>query len=223
MSTPWPVIAVTAGEPAGVGPEICLRLPDFAREHRSAARIVVLADRSLLTRTAAALQLPVVVRDWDPALPVQAGTLDVLHLPLAASVHPGRLDPANSPCVLALLDRALAGCRSGEFAAMVTAPVHKGVINDAGIAFTGHTAQPERTRDALFGPAQHGVRQILALGVQRRGEFRPAVQNRRRTVLESGHYVLAVKVVRNALYGVDRYAVIANQSCGHLVLGGKGI
>ena len=139
MSTPWPVIAVTAGEPAGVGPEICLRLPDFAREHRSAARIVVLADRSLLTRTAAALQLPVVVRDWDPALSVQAGTLDVLHLPLAASVHPGRLDPANSPCVLALLDRALAGCRSGEFAAMVTAPVHKGVINDAGIAFTGHT------------------------------------------------------------------------------------
>lgn len=137
--TGLPTIAVTTGEPAGIGPEICLRLADRSLAARLPARIVVLADRSLLAERAAALQLPVLLRDWQPALPPQAGTLEVLHLPLRVSAQPGRLEPANSPYVLALLDRALAGCLRGEFAAMVTAPVHKGVINDAGIPFTGHT------------------------------------------------------------------------------------
>jgi 4-hydroxythreonine-4-phosphate dehydrogenase len=79
------------------------------------------------------------LRDWASELPPQQGVLDILHLPLAAPSSPGRLDPANANYVLRLLDRALDGCRSGEFAAMVTAPVHKGVINDAGVHFTGHT------------------------------------------------------------------------------------
>ena len=106
------VIAVTSGEPAGIGPEICLRLKDAALP----ARIVVIGDRSLL-----------------PGVP------DVVHVPLARPRQAGHLDPANSRYVLALLDRAIAGCVSGEFQAMVTAPVQKSVINDAGIAFTGHT------------------------------------------------------------------------------------
>jgi 4-hydroxythreonine-4-phosphate dehydrogenase len=130
-----PLIAVTSGEPAGVGPELCLRLGELAGE----ARPVILADRTLLQQRASALGLPVVLRDYLPGQAAQAGGLDVLHVPLAAPAEAGRLDPANGPYVLALLDRALAGCRSGEFAAMVTAPVHKGVINDAGVAFTGHT------------------------------------------------------------------------------------
>jgi len=134
-----PVIAVTVGEPAGIGPDICLRLLDRARGASFAARIVVLADRLLLAERAALLQRSVRLRDWDPSLPPRADTLDVLHLPLAVAACAGRPDPANAPQVLALLDRALDGCRSGEFAAMVTAPVHKGVINDAGIDFTGHT------------------------------------------------------------------------------------
>jgi len=134
-----PAIAVTVGEPAGVGPEICLRLLERARQAPFGARIVVLADRSLLAERAAALHLSIRLRAWDPSLPPQADTLDVLHLPLAAHALAGRLDPANAQQVLALLDRALAGCQSGEFAAMVTAPIHKGVINDAGIPFTGHT------------------------------------------------------------------------------------
>ncbi|MBN8452441.1 4-hydroxythreonine-4-phosphate dehydrogenase PdxA [Accumulibacter sp.] len=134
-----PVIAVTVGEPAGIGPDICLRLLDRARQAPFSAHVVVLADRFLLAERAALLQLPVSLRDWDASLPPRAGTLDVLHLPLAVPACAGRLDPANAPQVLALLDRALAGCRSGEFAAMVTAPVHKGVINDAGMRFTGHT------------------------------------------------------------------------------------
>jgi 4-hydroxythreonine-4-phosphate dehydrogenase len=106
------VIAVTSGEPAGIGPEICLRL----KEANLPARIVVIGDRSLL-----------------PGVP------EVAHLPLARPRQAGHLDPANSRYVLALLDRAIAGCLSGEYQAMVTAPVQKSVINDAGIPFTGHT------------------------------------------------------------------------------------
>jgi len=117
-----PVIAVTSGEPAGIGPDICLALA--GRE--SAARIVVLGDRDLMTARAARLGCSL-------------DGLDILHVPLRQPVQAGRLDAGNAAYVLELLDRALAGCRSGEFAAMVTAPVHKGVINEAGIPFTGHT------------------------------------------------------------------------------------
>lgn len=159
-----PVLAVTTGEPAGVGPEICLRLLERARERPFPARIVVLADRSLLAARAELLNLSGDLRDWDPSLPPQAGTLEVLHLPLAIDAHPGRLTPANSPYVLALLDRALAGCLSGEFSAMVTAPVHKGVINDAGIHFTGHTeylAERTGTRRVVMMLAGGGLRVAL--------------------------------------------------------------
>lgn len=134
-----PVIAVTSGEPAGIGPELCLRLAEPAVQQRFAARLVVLGDRELLAARARLLGLPIEVHDWQAGAPAQPGTLDVLHLAADAASFPGRLDPANSRYVLRLLDRALDGCRSGEFAAMVTAPVHKGVINDAGIPFTGHT------------------------------------------------------------------------------------
>jgi 4-hydroxythreonine-4-phosphate dehydrogenase len=112
MSGRRPVIAVTSGEPAGIGPELCVKL---ARESFP-ARIVVLGERALLE-----------------------GGPDVEHVPLVHSVVVGKLDPANSRYVLQLLDRAVQGCLAGEFAAMVTAPVQKSVINDAGIAFTGHT------------------------------------------------------------------------------------
>lgn len=159
-----PTIAVTVGEPAGVGPDICLRLLDRARGTPFAARVVVLADRALLTERAAALKLPGALRDWDPSLPPQAGTLEVLHVPLAARSCPGRLDPGNAPQVLALLDRALAGCQAGEFAAMVTAPVHKGVINDAGIRFTGHTeylAERTGTRRVVMMLTGGGLRVAL--------------------------------------------------------------
>ena len=130
-----PRIAVTSGEPAGIGPELCLSLA----RHSCGAHPVVLADRGLLAERAARLGLNVSCRDYHPANPAADGVLDVLHVPLASPAKPGQLDPANGPYVLALLDRALAGCQSGEFAAMATAPVHKGVINQAGMHFTGHT------------------------------------------------------------------------------------
>ena len=130
-----PRIAVTSGEPAGIGPELCLSLA----RHSCGAHPVVLADRGLLAERAARLGLNVSCRDYHPANPAADGVLDVLPVPLASPAKPGELDAANGPYVLALLDRALAGCQSGEFAAMATAPVHKGVINQAGVHFTGHT------------------------------------------------------------------------------------
>jgi 4-hydroxythreonine-4-phosphate dehydrogenase len=129
-----PVIAVTTGEPAGIGPELCLQL---AAQHFS-ARLVLLADRELLAARAATVGWSGALPDYVPDTSPTAG-LEVLHSPLARSSQAGQLDPENAPYVLALLDRALAGCRSGEFAAMVTAPVHKGIINQAGTPFSGHT------------------------------------------------------------------------------------
>jgi 4-hydroxythreonine-4-phosphate dehydrogenase len=107
-----PVIALTSGEPAGIGPELCVRLC----AERLDARIVAIGERGLLR-----------------------GCPHVEHVPLQRPRVAGQLDPANSRYVLAVLDRAVRGCLEGEFDAMVTAPVHKGVINDAGIGFTGHT------------------------------------------------------------------------------------
>lgn len=107
-----PLIAVTSGEPAGIGPELCVMLAQQA----FAARLVAIGDRGLL-----------------------AGFPQVEHVPLERPRTPGKLDAGNSRYVLAVLERALRGCLSGEYAAMVTAPVQKSIINDAGIAFTGHT------------------------------------------------------------------------------------
>ncbi|HVN45891.1 MAG TPA: 4-hydroxythreonine-4-phosphate dehydrogenase PdxA [Steroidobacteraceae bacterium] len=135
-----PRIALTSGEPAGIGPELCLALAAGTLP----CELVCLGDRALLAERARALQLPVRLRDYVPGNPSaaaarQPGELLVAHLPLAAPSVPGRPDAANARYVLALLDRAIDGALSQEFAALVTAPVHKGVINDAGIAFTGHT------------------------------------------------------------------------------------
>ena len=130
-----PRIAVTSGEPAGIGPELCLRLAGRS----DALQPVILGDRKLLEQRAGALGISITFRDFQPENPVDHDRMDVLHTPLAVTARAGELDPANARYVLTLLDRALAGCRSGEFAAMVTAPVHKGVINEAGIPFTGHT------------------------------------------------------------------------------------
>ena len=132
---PLPIIAITSGEPAGIGPDICLALA----RRRLPCRTLILADRELLAARAAQLGLALRLRAFDAVRPATADELEVLHVPIKAPVTAGRPAPLNSPYVLALLDRAVAGCMDGSFAAMVTAPVHKGVINDAGIPFTGHT------------------------------------------------------------------------------------
>ena len=161
---PRPTVVVTSGEPGGVGPELCLHLA-ADRWAAAPARLVVLGDRGLLAQRAAQIGLPVTMRDWQAGLLPEPGTLDVLHEPLARSAQPGRLDACNAGYVLRLLDRACDGCVSGDYAAMVTAPVHKGVINDAGIAFTGHTeylAERTQTQQVVMMLAGGGLRVALA-------------------------------------------------------------
>ncbi|HEX4585838.1 MAG TPA: 4-hydroxythreonine-4-phosphate dehydrogenase PdxA [Burkholderiaceae bacterium] len=117
-------IAITTGEPAGIGPEVALRAAQaYARP------CVLLGDRALLESTARSAGLP-----WPLPSPCS-----ILHESLPHAVVPGRPHAANAGYVLKLLDRAVLGCRSGAFAAMATAPVNKAVINEAGIAFSGHT------------------------------------------------------------------------------------
>ena len=131
-------IAITPGEPAGVGPDLCVRLA----QEPWPAELVAIADPALLATRAAALGVPLHLRPFRadaPARPQAAGELSCIAVNLAAPVLPGRLDPANAPYVVETLRRAVAGCQAGELAALVTGPVHKGVINDAGIAFSGHT------------------------------------------------------------------------------------
>ncbi|MDH5264299.1 MAG: 4-hydroxythreonine-4-phosphate dehydrogenase PdxA [Betaproteobacteria bacterium] len=131
MST-LPVIAITAGEPAGIGPDLCAILAG----RRFAARLVFVGDRGVISARARRRGLGFDVPDYAPGADAP---MSVLHVAAPAPVAAGRLDPANGRHVLALLDRALDGCLSGEFAAMVTAPVQKSTINDAGVPFTGHT------------------------------------------------------------------------------------
>lgn len=155
------LLAVTAGEPAGIGPDLCLQL---ARQEQA---LVVLADKNMLQQRAALLGLNVQLHDYDPQhrSPLPPGHLRVLHVPVAQPVQVGQLNPANSPYVLNLLTRAMQGCQSGEFAGMVTLPVHKGVINDAGIPFTGHTeflAEKLHAEQVVMMLAGGGLRVALA-------------------------------------------------------------
>ena len=130
-------IALTAGEPAGIGPDLCL----VAASKRRSWPLVCLGDRELLSARARRLRLPVRFSDYQPGGDIEyaAGTLTVLHEPLATDCVPGRLELKNARSVLALIDRAVDGCLAGEFCAVVTAPVQKSLINDAGVAFSGHT------------------------------------------------------------------------------------
>lgn len=153
------LLAITSGEPAGIGPDLCLQLM------RHTVPLVVVADREMLQQRAAQLGLTVRLHDYVPGQPLQRDALNVLHLPLARPVQPGRLDGANAPYVLEMLRRAVQGCCNGEFAGMVTAPVHKGVINDAGIPFTGHTeflAERTGTPLVVMMLAGGGMRVALA-------------------------------------------------------------
>jgi len=133
--TRTPVLAITSGEPAGVGPELCLALAG----HAWPGRVVVLADERMLAERMAQAGLSVPLHAYEPDGKPPPGALEVLHAPLVVPPVAGSLDVNNARCVLAMLDRAIDGCQRGEFAGMVTAPVHKGIICDAGVAFSGHT------------------------------------------------------------------------------------
>lgn len=131
-------IAITPGEPAGIGPDLLVALAQTAQT----AQLIAVASPQLLQQRAALLGLPLALKPWTPAQPPAAhtaGELWVLPIELGAAVTPGVLDITNSRYVIDTLAQAIDGCARGEFDALVTAPVHKGVINDAGIPFSGHT------------------------------------------------------------------------------------
>jgi 4-hydroxythreonine-4-phosphate dehydrogenase len=143
-----PRIVVTSGEPAGIGPDLCCQIA----EREWPCDLVFACDAQLLAQRAQQLKLSLNIETYDPARRTnhRAGTLRVLHRATRGEVAPGKLNVANARYVLDLLDAAADGCTSGEFDAMVTAPVQKSVINDAGIPFSGHTEYlAERTGSAL--------------------------------------------------------------------------
>jgi 4-hydroxythreonine-4-phosphate dehydrogenase len=143
-----PRLILTCGEPAGIGPDLCIEIAHRAWQ----CELIVAGDAELLQERARLLRNPVTFVPYarcDERTAHAAGILKVLHIPVAAPVRAGQLDRANARHVLQLLDRAIDGCSAGEFDAMVTAPVHKSVINDAGVKFSGHTEYlAERTGGA---------------------------------------------------------------------------
>jgi 4-hydroxythreonine-4-phosphate dehydrogenase len=127
-------IAVTSGEPAGIGPDLCVRLA----ERPWPVRVVLFGDIELLRDRARRLGAGVRLVPYAKRNAAPSGAIEVAHYPLATTVIAGNPDSANARTVLAILDAAVAGCLAGDFAAMVTAPVPQSRINAAGLAFTGH-------------------------------------------------------------------------------------
>jgi 4-hydroxythreonine-4-phosphate dehydrogenase len=135
MSVTTPVLAITPGEPAGIGPEILLKL---CHEHPG-FRILAVADPQLLRQTAESLGFRHTIEDWSPGMEIRPGELVCHPVQLNEPGTPGRLDPANATYVLKTLTEAVSLVQAGHAAALVTGPVHKGVINDSGRPFSGHT------------------------------------------------------------------------------------
>ena len=123
--TKQPILAITSGEPAGIGVDICLDLPDMDLP----CRVVVLGDAHLLQKRADCLRKSIKIREFNPFRQPEKNTIDVQHIPLRDVCVAGQLNPQNSPYVIELLDTAMNGIENGVFSGMVTAPVHKGVIN----------------------------------------------------------------------------------------------
>lgn len=156
--------ALTPGEPAGIGPDLCLLLSREAQPHP----LIAIASRQLLEQRARTLGVDInlieVTAERLPTVPATAGALYVWDTPLGAEATAGQLDTANSAYVLQTLTRAGQGCLDGLFDGMITAPVHKGVINDAGITFSGHTeflADLTRTQQVVMMLATRGLRVAL--------------------------------------------------------------
>ncbi len=156
-------IIYTPGEPAGIGPDLIIQLA----QQTLPVPLVVIADPDLLATRAARLGLPLTLREHlhNQASTHTPGTLNVLPVTLSQPCTCGQLDPGNAGYVLDSLRRAVEGCQCGEFAAMVTGPVHKAVINEAGIRFTGHTeflAELTHTSQVVMMLATPGLRVALA-------------------------------------------------------------
>lgn len=150
-------VVITPGEPAGIGPDLVVQLA----QRSWPVELVICADASVLEARAKQLKLPLTLLPYqaeNAPLPQQAGTLTLLPVPLRTPVVPGQLSTENGLYVVKTLARACDGCLSGEFAALITGPVHKGVINDAGVAFTGHTE--------FFEERSHSAKVVMMLATE---------------------------------------------------------
>lgn len=135
-----PALAITVGEPAGIGPELCAMLAARHAEHAFAARLVLVGDLGVLRDRANRIGLAPRYAEFDPvAFAPAGGVVEVWHHPVAAPVRPGHPDPTNAHTVLRTLQNAADACATGAFGALVTAPMQKSVMMDAGIPFLGHT------------------------------------------------------------------------------------
>jgi len=201
-------VAFTPGEPAGIGPDLAVML---AQRPPAGVELVAVCHPDLLAARARALGLPLAVREADfgrPPQPAPPGTLACLPVPLAATVEPGRPDPANARCVLDTLDAAVAACRDGHCAALVTGPVHKAAINDAGITFTGHTeylAELTGTPQVVMMLVAGDLRVALATTHLPLGEVPAAITPRR---LEAVLRVLHADLQRRFGLPAPRIAVL---------------
>jgi 4-hydroxythreonine-4-phosphate dehydrogenase len=158
-------LAITPGEPAGIGPDLCVEL---AQQSRADTQLIIVADSALMQQRAAALGQSISLTEFDPATAPrsnQPGELFISPITASEPVLAGKLNPANSMYVLATLAQAANMALRNEVDAMVTAPVNKGVINDAGIAFTGHTeflAEHCHAKLTVMMLATEGLRVALA-------------------------------------------------------------
>ena len=150
-------VVITPGEPAGIGPDLVVQLA----QRSWPVELVICADASVLEARAKLLNLPLTLLPYqaeNTPLPQQAGTLTLMPVPLRTPVVPGQLSTENGHYVVETLARACDGCLSGEFAALITGPVHKGAINDAGVAFTGHTE--------FFEERSHSEKVVMMLATE---------------------------------------------------------
>lgn len=157
-------IAITPGEPAGIGPDLVIQLA----QQQWPAQLTVFADANMLKQRAAALNLPLELLPYqgDQEQPLQgAGQLYIIDIKADAEVVAGELDSANGQYVVETLRQACDANMQGEFAAVVTGPVNKGIINQAGVSFSGHTeffANQSGTNDVVMLLATKGLRVALA-------------------------------------------------------------
>jgi len=151
-----PTIAITMGEPAGIGPELVAMIAERHAQAHFPARLVVIGDRRLLDERASRIGAAPRYVNYDPlAFAAPGGGIEVWDHPVAAPVVPGHPDPTNSRSVLSMLEDGCDGCATGAFAALVTGPVQKSVMQDAGLPFTGHTE--------FFAERTHTPRVVMML------------------------------------------------------------
>jgi 4-hydroxythreonine-4-phosphate dehydrogenase len=181
---------LTPGEPAGIGPDICIQLA----QQPLPASLVVIADPDLLSKRAQRLGLPLRLQEYSPRNPqlcVPAGTLEILPIHCARNDVCGQPDPSNAEYILNTLRRAVQGCRQNEFSALVTGPVNKAVINTAGIKFTGHTeflAEITQTPQVVMMLATSGLRvALITTHLPLKDIFREITRERVENILRITH------------------------------------